>query len=66
MTIPAGHIIAQGQIVYRKTEPPGGQPTILTVACNCASSQKERTSRFIDQNRSLFLTSQQFIAGEWS
>jgi hypothetical protein len=65
MTIPVDTIVAQNMIVYRKTEPPGGQPTILTVACNCASSQKERTSRFISANRHLFCTAQQFKDNQW-
>jgi hypothetical protein len=65
MTIPADTIIAQGQILYRKTEPPGGQPTIFTVSCNCSSSVKERTSRFISANRHLFVTAQDFKDGKW-
>jgi hypothetical protein len=66
MTIPADIVIAQNMIVYRKTNPPGGQPTILTAKCNCASSAKEQTSRFISQNRHLFVTPQDFKDGKWS
>ena len=65
MTIPADTIVAQNQILYRKTNPPGGQPTIFTVRCNCASSTREQTSRFISQNKHLFVTPTQFVAGEW-
>jgi hypothetical protein len=66
MTIPADTIIAQGQIVYRKTTPPGGQPTILTAKCNCPSSPKEQTSRFISQNRHLFITPEMFKDNQWA
>jgi hypothetical protein len=65
MTIQADIIIAQNQILYRKTEPPGGQPTIFTVACNCPSSPRERTSRFVSANRHLFVTAQQFKDNQW-
>lgn len=65
MTIPADIVIAQGQIVYRK-QPNGAQPIILTAKCNCASSNKEQTSRFISQNRHLFVTAQQFKDNQWA
>lgn len=66
MTVPADQIIAQNMIMYKKTTPPGGQPTIFTVSCNCASSVKERTARFVSANRHLFCTAEQFKNGEWS
>jgi phosphoribosyl 1,2-cyclic phosphodiesterase len=66
MTIPAGTIVAQNQLLYRKHPVPGQTPTIFTVLCNCGSSQRDKTARFVDANRHLFLTHDQFKAGEWA
>jgi hypothetical protein len=65
MTIPAGTIVAQNQLLYRKPSAPGQTPTIFTVRCNCGSSPREQTARFVDANRHLFLTHDQFKAGGW-
>jgi hypothetical protein len=65
MTIPADIIIGQGQLLYRK-QPNGAQPIVFTVMCNCSSSIKERTSRYISQNRHEYITPEQFTRGEWS
>jgi hypothetical protein len=65
MTIPANLVVAQNQLLYRKV-PAGQTPTIFTVRCNCGSSPREQTARFVDANRHLFLTHDQFKAGEWA
>jgi hypothetical protein len=66
MTIPANHIVAQNQLMYRKSPTPGQQPTVFQVRCNCASSVREQTARFVDANRHLFITPEQFKNGEWA
>jgi hypothetical protein len=66
MTIPANLVVAQNQLLYRKPSAPGQTPTIFTVRCNCGSSPREQTARFVDANRHLFLTHDQFKAGEWA
>jgi hypothetical protein len=65
MTIPANIIIAQGMLLYRKPAEPGPAPVIFSVMCNCGGSPREKTSRFVDANRHLFITPDQFKAGEW-
>jgi hypothetical protein len=65
MTIPADHIIAQNQLMYRKPATPGTAPIVFSVRCNCGSSPKEQTARFVQANRHLFITPQQFKDNQW-
>jgi hypothetical protein len=65
MTIPAGTIVAQNQLLYKKV-PAGQTPIIFTVMCNCGSSQRDKTARFVDANRHLFITPEMFKKGEWA
>jgi hypothetical protein len=51
-------------IVYKKM-PAGQTPQIVQVRCNCSSSPREQTSRYIDQHRADFITHEQFTKGEW-
>lgn len=64
MTIPANIAIAQNMLVFRK-QPNGQTPVVLTVRCNCGSSPREQTARFVDANRHLFITADQFKANQW-
>jgi hypothetical protein len=57
MTIPANVIIAQNQLLYKKTTP----PVIFTVLCNCSASRPvEHTARFVSANRHLYWTPEQY------
>jgi hypothetical protein len=62
--IPSNIPIYQGLLVYR-IMPEGQQPQIVSARCNCASSPQEQTARFIDANRNLFITAEDFMAGVW-
>jgi hypothetical protein len=64
MTIPSNVVIGQGMLVYRK-QPDGSQPIVMQTRCNCSSTPREQTSRFVDQHREGFITHEQFTKGEW-
>lgn len=64
MTISANIAIAQNMLLFRK-QPNGGTPVVFTVRCNCGSSPREQTARFVDSHRHLFVTPEDFKAGKW-
>jgi hypothetical protein len=62
--IPTHIPIYQGLVVFKRV-PTGQTPTIVSARCNCASSKADETARYIDANRNLFITAEDFKAGNY-